>query len=87
LIYISFAVPFSIAFLSEYNLKFTIFESISIAFQWFYILVKFRTPVIYIGGSTMKIKHVFLHYLRHGLITDLLGALPLNLIFCGIINV
>jgi len=35
----------------------------------------------------MKFKRVFLHYLRHGLITDLLGALPLNLIFCGIINV
>ena len=35
----------------------------------------------------MKFKRVFLHYLRHGLKTDLLGAMPLNLIFCGIINV
>jgi len=35
----------------------------------------------------MKFKRVFLHYLRHYLITDLLGALPVNLILSGIINV
>lgn len=87
LIYICFAVSFSIAFLDTFSLKFTIMESISIFFQWVFIVTKFRTPVIYIGGSTMKFKHLLMHYLKHGLICDLLGALPLNLIFCGIINV
>ena len=50
-------------------------------------MTKLRTPVIYVGGSTMKFKHVFTHYLKHGFFTDLLGALPLNLIFCGIVKV
>ena len=62
-------------------------ESMSIISQWIYIINTFRTPVIYIGGSTTKFKRVFYHYLRHGLITDVLGALPLNLIFCNIVDV
>jgi hypothetical protein len=87
LIYISFAVTFSIAYINKYDYMFTIIESISIAIQWIFIFTKFRTPVIYIGGSTMKFKHVFMHYLKHGIITDLLGALPLNLIFFRILNI
>ena len=88
LIYVCFSVPFSIAFLgNDFALLFTITEAISIFYQWIFIIVKFRTPVIYIGGSTSKFKHVFLQYMKKGrLIMDILGALPLNLILCGIIK-
>ncbi len=88
LIYMCFAVPFSIAFLGgNFSLNFTIMESISVCYQWIFIIVKLRTPVIYIGGSTSKFKHVFLQNMKQGrLLTDLFGALPLNLLLCGIIK-
>jgi hypothetical protein len=42
--------------------------------------VQLRTPVFHQGSYTLDLKPILLHYLSHGLVFDLLGLLPLNLI-------
>lgn len=44
------------------------------------IMVKIRTPIIVKGGYTLNFKHVIKNYLNNGLIVDLFGILPTNIV-------
>lgn len=83
LIYIALILPFSVAFYEKVNgnTTFLVFEALSIAIQLMIIIVTFRTPVTYFGEHTLDFVQVFKIYARHGLILDVLGLLPLNLVF------
>lgn len=81
LVYIAFSVPFFIAFIHSVDRHiFLTLEIISIIIQFVAIVVNFRTPVFYYGGYTLDIKPVFRHYLLHGMVYDIFGVLPINLI-------
>ena len=61
-----------------------IFESISLSMAVFCIIVKLRTSIIVKGRSTVRLNHIIKNYWNEGLIIDLIGLMPFNLIF-GII--
>ena len=80
LLYIAFMIPFSLAFDYPMNAGAIAFESVSLCLQAIFIVSKFRTSIIVQGRSTLDFKHVLKSYLREGLVVDLFGLLPLNLI-------
>lgn len=57
-----------------------ILEIISITIQMLIIFINFRTPIIIRGGYSLNFKFVLKNYLNNGLIVDVLGILPFNLI-------
>ena len=82
LIYIAVAVPLTVAFAKNLDKStFIAFESTSIFLQLIVVFVHFRTPIFYYGGTTLEFKHLFKHYLFNGMIPDLFGVLPLNLVY------
>lgn len=56
-------------------------ETVSVVFSAFYIILNFRTPVIVKGKPSLHFKQVLNHYWQNGLLIDLCGLLPFNLIF------
>jgi hypothetical protein len=56
-------------------------EIISIGVQALVIFVNFRTPIMVKGGFTLSFWPILKSYYNNGLIYDLFGVLPLNLIF------
>jgi hypothetical protein len=81
LIFIAFSVPIEIAYIRNVDVEiFLILEMISIIIQLIAIILNFRTPVFYYGGYTLDIKAVTKNYMQNGLIYDVMGALPINLI-------
>lgn len=80
MIYIAITLPLEIAFLSRNHFTLTL-DMLSILFQAFYILVILRTPVMVSGFYTLSFKHVLRNYFHNGLLIDLMGVLPLNVIF------
>jgi len=80
MIYIAVATPMIVSFIDEIKV-FLVFEVMSIFIQLIVILVNFRTPIIVKGGYTLNLWLVIKNYFDNGLITDLIGLLPLNIIF------
>lgn len=81
LVYIALAVPFHVAFLPLLDNKVVLFfEILSIVLQVLAIIVKVRTPIVYEGEHTLKFIPILKNYLKKGLIIDLMGALPLNIV-------
>lgn len=81
LVYIAIAVPFHVAFLPKLeNSVALFFESLSIALQVMEIFVNLRTPIVYEGEHTLKFMPILKQYIKKGLILDLMGALPLNIL-------
>jgi len=60
-------------------------EVISLIYSIFIVVANFRTPVMVKGEATLKIKQVLKYQWQNGLLLDLLGILPFNLIF-GILD-
>ena len=58
-----------------------LFESISLVISIFVIIMNFRTPVIVKGKPTLDFKSVASYYWQNGMLIDLCGILPFNLIF------
>lgn len=56
-------------------------ESVSILISLFVIVLNFRTPVILKGRTTLEFNKVVHHYWQNGILIDLCGILPFNLIF------
>jgi hypothetical protein len=44
------------------------------------IFVNLRTPIVYEGEHTLKLMPILKQYIKKGLILDLMGALPLNIL-------
>jgi hypothetical protein len=59
-------------------------EVISLLFSIFIVIANFRTPVMVKGEATLKIRQVLKYQWQNGLILDLFGVLPLNLILGAI---
>ena len=56
-------------------------ECVSIAVSLFVIILNFRTPVIVKGTTTLELRKVATYYWQNGILIDLCGILPFNLIF------
>ena len=56
-------------------------EIVSIVFSVFVIVVNLRTPIIVKGKPSLAFRQVLGHYWQNGLLIDLCGPLPFNLIF------
>jgi hypothetical protein len=56
-------------------------ECVSIAISLFVIILNFRTPVIVKGTTTLELRKVAAYYWQNGILIDLCGILPFNLIF------
>lgn len=81
LIFIAFSVPFDIAFIDTIDCDvFLILECISSFIQLLVIIVNFRTPVFYFGGYTLNFQPVMKNYFANGMIYDLFGLFPINLV-------
>jgi hypothetical protein len=83
LLYIGFLVPFFIAFTSSIEKDvFLILESGSLLAQLLVIFVNLRTPVLFEGVHTIEFTYIMKNYWsQNALIYDVMGALPINLIF------
>lgn len=79
--YIAISIPLEVAFLGKLHPALVVTEIISIFLSIAVLVVYFRTPTLTKGGLTLSFMAVLKSYLRHGLIFDLMGALPLNLLF------
>ena len=56
-------------------------ETVSIIISLLVIILNFRTPVIVKGRATLEFKTVAHYYWQNGILIDLCGILPFNLIF------
>lgn len=81
LIYIAFSTPMHISFKIKMAGLTMFLEVVSLIFSVFVILINFRTPVIVKGKTTLEFKKVLSHYWQNGILIDLCGILPFNLIF------
>ena len=55
-------------------------EALSLLVSSFVILLRFRTPVFNKGMPTLSFDKVLRHYWHNGLLADIWGMIPLNLI-------
>ena len=81
LIYIAFSTPMYISFKIKMAGLTMFLEIVSIILSVFVILINFRTPVIVKGKTTLEFKKVASYYWQNGILIDLCGILPFNLIF------
>ena len=56
-------------------------EAISLGLQVIFMVIKLRTSIIVKGRSTVRFEYVLKNYMNEGLIIDIFGLLPFNLIF------
>lgn len=73
------AIPLHIAFIDEMQVT-LILEILSLIIQAVVVFVNFRTPIYVKGVYTLNLKAIIRNYFNNGLIYDILGLLPLNLI-------
>ena len=73
--------PMYISFKIKMTGLFTLVESVSLIISLFVIILNFRTPVIVKGRTTLEFKKVAQVYWQNGILIDLCGILPFNLIF------
>ena len=86
IIYIAVAIPYNVAFVDKTSIDlFVGFEGISIFIQSMVILSNFRTPVVIAGGYSLEFMPVLKNYARNGLLIDLVGAVPFNMVL-GIVK-
>lgn len=81
LIYIAFSTPMYISFKIKMVGLAMLLECVSIILSLFVIIFNFRTPVIVKGRMTLEFKKVATYYWQNGILIDLCGVLPFNLIF------
>jgi hypothetical protein len=81
LFYIALATPYLIGFHIRFSRDLVVVEVISLLYSLFTIIANFRTPVMVKGEATLKIKQVLKYQWQNGLLLDLFGILPFNLIF------
>lgn len=74
-------IPFAVAFDYPMNAGAITAESLSLFLQLIFFVSRLRTPIIVKGQSTLNLKYVVENYMHEGLIIDLFGLLPFNLIF------
>jgi len=74
-------IPFEVGFEYPMNKKAITFEAISLGLQIIYIVIKLRIQIIVKGRYTVRLKYVLTNYMNEGLIIDIFGLLPFNLIF------
>lgn len=81
LINIAVAVPFTIAFQEQLDpTSFLVWETCSVLLHCLIMAVHLRTPVPLVGSTSLRLGPVLSQYYEQGLLPDLLGALPLNLV-------
>ena len=80
LIYIAFFPPFSIVFDKELTRPLIAVKIISLLFSLFCVVIKLRTPELYKREKTVELSKVLQIYYHNGLIPDLFGLCPFNVI-------
>ena len=78
--YIALLVPLQIGFQIPMLGPVMGAELISLVFSVILLIVRIRTPVINKGTLTLKTREVLKDYWRNGLLVDVLGAMPFNLL-------
>ena len=81
LVYIAFTTPMFISFKIKMEGLAMFLETVSIVISLFVIILNLRTPVILKGKSTLELSQVAKHYWQNGILIDICGILPFNLIF------
>ncbi len=87
LIYIAIMIPMQIGFNVRFNGFYVFFEVVSLLVSLLVVVANMRTPVMIKGEVTLRPTAVLkYYYTQNGLLLDLFGILPLNLIL-GAFNV
>ena len=81
LIYIAFSTPMFISFNIKMQGLTLLLEILSIIFSVLVIILNFRTPVNVKGKASLELKKVTSYYWHNGMLIDLCGILPFNLMF------
>ena len=87
LLFISIWTPMNVGFNIPMHPSEIILEIISLCISLFVVIMKFRTPVVMKGGSTLEFKSVLSFYFHNGLILDLFALLPFNLFLQNVYEV
>ena len=80
LVYIAFFPPFSIVFDKQMPQQLIAIEIISLLFSLFCVIIKLRTPELFKREKTVEFRKVLQMYYDDGLIPDLFGLCPFNVI-------
>ena len=79
-LFYAFFVPFTISFNVTFTPTVICLELLSLIVQFVFVAARFRTPIVVGGRFTLDFKKVLHNYYHEGLIIDICGLLPLNLI-------
>jgi hypothetical protein len=80
LLYIAVITPLVIGFNFEMTAELNLMELLSLFISSAWILANFRTQVLIKGVPTLKFRTLLKHYQANGLVYDILGVIPLNIL-------
>jgi len=80
LYFVGFFVPVTVSFTLPHTNIMIGLEIASLLIQFIFVLSKIRTPVIVNDRYSLRIGNVLHYYYYEGLVVDLFGLLPLNLV-------
>lgn len=80
LLYIAVITPLVIGFNFEMTAELNLMELLSLFISSAWILANFRTQVLIKGVPTLKLRTLLKHYQANGLVYDILGVIPLNIL-------
>jgi len=80
LLYIAVITPLVIGFSFEMTAELNLMELLSLFISSAWILGNFRTQVLIKGVPTLKFQTLLKHYQANGLVYDILGVIPLNIL-------
>jgi hypothetical protein len=80
LLNIAIATPLVIGFQIEMNFELNMLETLSLLLSCGWVFGNMRTQVLIKGVPTLKFKTLLTHYKHNGLILDICGIVPFNII-------
>lgn len=87
MIYISFATPMYVGFNIKIKGALLVVEIISSLISLLIFLLNFRTPFIENGQKSTNFFGVARIYLKNGMLADVLGIIPTNIMICYSVDV
>lgn len=80
ILFIAIMIPFTLAFKVRMTPAVIALELISLVVSYIFVVINLRIPVNFHGRQSLKFPIVLKNYWSEGMMIDLFGLLPLNLI-------
>lgn len=84
LLYVALFTPVIVAFEIQMTYHLVLIEFISLLLSVVWVFGNFRTQVLIKGVPTLKIQTLFKHYMINGLVLDIFGTIPFQLVLSSV---